>query len=186
MIENIISFSTALQSKLPTFFGFQPSWDLFIVLFFIFISLIYGLSLGRDRILVILISIYTSYAIVSYLPFLIPNPESISLNDQFALRITFFLIVFILLFFFLSNSVMHHSFTSFSFRRSVFQSILFSVLHVGLLISITLSFFPSELTHVLSPFTQSVFLGNIAKSFWMLSPIVFMTIFGKTRTHEEW
>ena len=35
-----------------------PSWDLFIILFFIVAAFLYGLSLGRNRVIVILVSIY--------------------------------------------------------------------------------------------------------------------------------
>ena len=34
----------------------SPTWDLFIILFFVVVSLLYGMSLGRDRILAIIVA----------------------------------------------------------------------------------------------------------------------------------
>ena len=48
----------------------QPSWDLFIILFFIVIVFFYGMMLGRDRIIIILVSIYMALAVVSNAPFI--------------------------------------------------------------------------------------------------------------------
>ena len=84
----------------------EPSWDLFIILFFVVASLMYGLSLGRDRLLVILVSIYMSLAVVEYVPFITNFNASININDTFALRVSVFLGIFIILFFFLSVTLM--------------------------------------------------------------------------------
>ncbi len=46
----------------------NPSWDLFLVLFFLVGALLYGLSLGKDRIIAIMVSIYMAVAIIQVLP----------------------------------------------------------------------------------------------------------------------
>ncbi len=157
----------------------NPTWDLFIVLFFVVASLIYGVSLGRDRIIAILISIYMSLAIVNYLPFLSEFRADISVNDAFAVKVSLFLGVFILLFFFLSHSALIKTIGRDSAQGNFFQVMMFSFLHVGLLISVTLSFFPADLANVLSPLTQALFTSNIAKAVWVILPVLAMAIFGK-------
>ena len=158
---------------------FQPSWDLFIVLFFIVASLIYGVSLGRDRIIVILVSIYMSLAIVNYIPFVSSFSANISVNDAFALRVSVFLGVFIMLFFFLSHSALMRTLAHGAGQGKLWQVLIFSFLHVGLLISVTLSFFPSDLANVLSPMTQALFISELAMAFWVITPVIVMAIFGK-------
>jgi hypothetical protein len=158
---------------------FQPSWDLFIVLFFVVASLIYGMSLGRDRIMVILISIYMSLAIVNYIPMLREFSASISVNDAFALRVSVFLGVFILLFFFLSHSALMKSIGRSTTQGGLIQVMIFSFLHVGLLISVTLSFFPTDISEVLSPLTRQIFVSDVAKAVWVLTPVLAMAVFGK-------
>lgn len=157
----------------------QPTWDLFVILFFVVASLIYGVSLGRDRIIVILVSIYMALAVVNYIPFISEFTAAISVNDAFALRVSVFLGIFILLFFFLSHSALLKTLGHTSAQGGIFQVMIFSFLHVGLLISVTLSFFPTDLSGVLSPFTRSIFLGDIAKALWVTLPILAMAIFGK-------
>lgn len=157
----------------------QPSWDLFIFLFFIIASLIYGISLGRDRIIVILVSIYMALAIVNYIPFINAFTANISVNDAFALRVSVFLGVFILLFFFLSHSALLRTLGHAAAQGPLWQVMIFSFLHVGLLISVTLSFFPHNLSSVLLPTTQLFFTSDIAKALWVSFPLLAMMILGR-------
>ena len=76
----------------------KPTWDLFIILLFLIAVLIYGVS-GRDRVITILLSTYVSMAVVNYAPFLKAGAAEININDIFALRLTSFVGVFVLLFF---------------------------------------------------------------------------------------
>jgi len=157
----------------------QPSWDLFIILFFIVASLIYGVSLGRDRIIVILVSIYMALAIVGHVPFLNDvQTAEVSLNETFALRISVFLGLFVLLFFFLSHSALMKAFGHGGRQGKFWQVMIYSFLHVGLLISVTLSFFPSDLAMVLSPITQTLFMNDVACALWVTLPVVAMAVFG--------
>lgn len=158
----------------------QPSWDLFIILFFIVASLIYGVSLGRDRIIVILVSIYMSLAIVNHIPFLTDFSAGVSVNDAFALKVSVFLGVFILLFFFLSHSALLKTLGHNNAQGSLVQVMIFSFLHVGLLISVTLSFFPADLANVLSPLTQQIFISDVARAIWVMTPVLAMAIFGRS------
>lgn len=157
----------------------QPSWDLFIVLFFVIASLLYGISLGRDRIIVILVSIYMSLAIVNYIPFISAFTANISVNDAFALRVSVFLGIFILLFFFLSHSALLRTLGHAAAQGPLWQVMIFSFLHVGLLISVTLSFFPANLSGVLSPLTQSFFTSDLARAAWVSMPVIAMVLMGR-------
>lgn len=154
----------------------NPTWDLFLLLFFLVASLLYGLSLGRDRIIVIMVSIYMALAVVNYVPFITTFNADISINNAFSFRIVAFLGLFILLFFFLSQSALLKTFSADSYG-SLWQVIVFSVIHVGLLISVTLSFLPTEVSSTLSPISQNLFMGDIAKAVWITLPIVAMAIF---------
>jgi hypothetical protein len=162
----------------------QPSWDLFIILFFIVASLMYGLSLGRDRLLVILVSIYMSLAVVKYVPFITDFDASISVNDTFALRVSVFLGIFIILFFLLSQSALMRTLGVNSEQGPMWQVVLFSILHVGLLISVTLSFFPDGASDVLSPLTRKLFVGDVAKAVWVLLPVLAMAFIGRSRRDQ--
>lgn len=159
----------------------RPTWDLFIVLFFIVAAFLYGLSLGRDRIIVILVSIYMSLAIVEHVPF-INNPSfQASINkivsQFFIFQISAFVLVFVLLFFLLSRSALLKTIAAADSPGPWYQVLIFSILHVGLIVSIVLSFLPSEATNILAPLTKKVFTTDFAKFVWIVGPVLAMIFF---------
>ena len=150
--------------------GAAPTWDIFIVLFFIIAVFLYGLSLGRDRILVVLSSIYMAYAVVMSAPFLM------NLSGNFAFEAAAFLVVFLLVFFLVSHTALGKVFGSLTAGK-LWQVLLFSILHVGLLVSLTLTFLPPESVQALHPLTQKIFASDLARFAWVVAPILAMVFF---------
>jgi hypothetical protein len=153
-----------------------PSWDVFLLLFFLIGALLYGLTLGRDRIVVIMVSIYMGLAVVSNAPVLKRLSADIAVNS-FAFRISTFIGLFVLLFFFLSRNALIRS-LEFGTGGRLLQTMLFSVLHVGLLVSVALSFLPESALAQLSPQARSLFISDTAKFAWLVAPIAAMMVFG--------
>jgi hypothetical protein len=153
----------------------SPTWDLFIVLFFLVTVFLYGMTMGRDRIIVILVSIYMALAVISNAPYLNQLRANVNLSDFFALKVSTFLGIFVLLFFLLSRSALLKTFGGMA-SGSWWQVFLFSIFHVGLLVSITLSFVPAEAVHNLAPITQSLFASDGGKFFWIVAPIMAMVL----------
>lgn len=162
----------------------NPSWDLFILIFFVVASLLYGLSLGRDRIVVVLVSIYMALAVVQNAPFLKQFTATVTVNQSFAFRVTIFLGLFLLLFFLLSHSGLVKMFGSSSKQGRWWQVVLFSFLHVGLLLSVTLSFLPLDAREALAPITRTIFVGDMARFIWIIAPI-FVMILVKEESHRH-
>lgn len=161
----------------------QPSWDLFIFLFFFIVAFLYGFSLGRDRILVILVSIYIALAVVPAFPYLDRLYLDVSVQG-FAFRVTSFYIVFIVLFFLLSRSALINLLgaQTTGVGDRLIEVVIFSVLHVGLLLSITLSFLPKSALLALSPGTREVFASDVGQFVWLVAPVVAMIVF----SHHRW
>lgn len=151
----------------------NPSWDLFIILFFVLAAFLYGLSLGRDRIIVILVSIYIALAIVNSAPYIKDMANEIKF-DIFTFKATAFLGLFILLFFLFSRSALLRTLGSGGAAGNILQVIIFSFLHVGLLTSITLSFLPVESLNYLMPITRTLFVSQPAQFIWMVAPLLVM------------
>lgn len=152
-----------------------PTWDVFLLLFFLIGALLYGLTLGRDRIIVIMVSIYMGLAVVTNAPYIRDLSAAVSVNNV-AFKIGTFLGVFVLLFFFLSKNALLRSLDTGGGGR-LFQTVLFSVLHVGLLLSVGLSFMPPEALGVFSDQTRMVFISDPAKFVWLVAPIAAMMVF---------
>jgi len=160
----------------------RPTWDLFIVLFFVVAAFLYGLSLGRDRIIVILVSVYMSLAIVEHTPFLNNEGFQNAINNItsqfFVFQISAFVLLFIVLFFVITRSALLKTIASSDSPGPWWQVLLYSILHVGLLVSIILSYIPKEtLEGVLAPLTKQIFTTTTAQSFWIIAPVVVMFIF---------
>jgi len=161
-----------------------PTWDLFIVIFFIVAALLYGLSLGRNRILVILISVYMALALVNAFPFSESLLAELKLGDSFVLKVTLFASIILVLFFLLSRSALSSALVSRRGDGSWFQVIIFSFLHVGLLISLVLSFVPKDFLENLSPLTRRIFATDTARFLWLLLPIIAMCLIMGRRRRE--
>lgn len=173
-MDQVVSFLTGINWA-------APSWDLFIFLFFIIGSLLYGFSLGRDRIIVILVSVYMALAVVGNAPIINQFKLAFNVNDSYVLRISFFLGVFVVLFFFLSRGALLKTIGESSSGGAWWQVIVFSILQVGLLISITLSFLPVDMLRSFSQFTRDFFISDIGKSCWLILPIVVMALGPKAK-----
>ncbi|MFA6098708.1 MAG: hypothetical protein WCV50_02960 [Patescibacteria group bacterium] len=160
----------------------RPTWDLFIILFFVVAAFLYGLSLGRDRIIVILISIYVSLAIVEHAPIVnnagFQNMINNLVGQFFVFKISAFLVLFVILFFVITRSALMKTIASSDSPGPWWQVLIYSVLHVGLIVSIIMSYIPKEtLNGVLAPLTQKVFTGDLAQNIWILGPLFAMFIF---------
>lgn len=162
----------------------KPSWDLFIVLFFIIGSLLYGLSLGRDRVVGILVSVYMALAVVNTAPFIkdwaAASTSNVGIQNLFVVQLTSFLGSFVLLFFLLSRSALLRTVGSSKKDGRWWQTVIFSFLHVGLLISITMSFIPSSSLDVLSPTTRQIFTEEVSRFLWIVGPIIAMIVLGES------
>lgn len=166
---------------LPSINWAVPSWDLFIILFFVVAAFLYGLSLGRDRIIVILVSIYMALAIVNSAPYLNSFSAEISFNNSSIFRVTIFLGIFIALFFLLSRSALLHTIAASDSPGKWWQSIIFSFFHVGLMLSIVMTYLPKEVINNVSESMRNLFVSDPAKFFWLVTPIVIMVLIRKNK-----
>lgn len=147
-----------------------PTWDIIILLFVILSVLIYSFTLGRDRIVALLISTYLSLAVATNLPYMEKLNELINSSGFSTFKISAFLIVFASLFIILSRSSLLQGLSNLS--GGWWQIILFSLLQVGLTVSVVLSFIPHDFFNRLSPFTQIIFTSDLGKFCWIVLPIL--------------
>lgn len=164
------------QNFVATIDWARPTWDLFIILFFIVAGFLYGLSLGRDRIVVILVSIYMALAVSTTAPYIGQLNAQIGVQNVFVFQISTFVSTFIILFLLLSRSALLRTIASSDNSGSWWQVLVFSVLHVGLLVSITLSFLPPAALNSLSPLTRQIFASELGRFLWIIAPILIMVM----------
>ena len=154
-----------------------PTWDLFIIIFFVSVGILFAFTLGRARVLFVLLSLYIGLAIASSLPFITKDTSSkFHLGSVAALKIVVFIMCVVILFVLFSRM---GALSSFSGRINPLVILLFSFLQVGLLISILLSFLPADIIDSFAPLTKKLFTTNIARLSWLLLPIAAMLLIKK-------
>jgi hypothetical protein len=158
-----------------------PSWDLFIILFFVVAAFLYGLSLGRDRVIVILVSIYMALAIVNTAPYLSSFNAEISYNNASIFNVTVFVGIFIVLFFLLSRGALLKTLGGSASNGSWWQSMIFSFFHVGLILSILMSYLPQATVNHVSEGMRNLFISDPARFFWLVAPIIMMVLIRKKK-----
>ncbi len=162
---------------------FTPTWDLFIILFLIVATFLLGLILGRNKILVFLISIYMTVAVVNFFPFgdIFKLPKN---DENFVYPIAVFITVVILIFLLLSNSALKKAFSE-RRNRSIILIFPFSLFCIGLILSTVLSFFPKDLVETFNPITQKLFMAEFSRFLWAIVPIVSMALTRKRMGRRE-
>lgn len=162
----------------------SPSWDLFIFLFFIIAVFVYGFTLGRSRIMVLLVSTYMALAVihVATVPGGVFGPDfgsqagslTVGSSPFFIVQITAFVGMMLLIFFFMANAALRRGLAAEHVQGKAWQIIAFSVLHAGLLIASIMSFVPPERRAALLDVTQGMFASQTAVFIWTLLPIIVM------------
>src|SRR5690606_34488388 len=99
----------------------KPTWDLFIILFFVLAALLYGMSMGKDRTLSSVIAIYIALAVVK------SAPETINIPNMPAIQISAFIGIIIIIMFLLSRSALQRALTSSEERGPLIHMVIFSI-----------------------------------------------------------
>ncbi|MEK7648448.1 MAG: hypothetical protein AAB400_00835 [Patescibacteria group bacterium] len=146
----------------------MPSWDAFTLIFFVTAVLIYSFFVSRERLALVLVSLYSALALSLNTPLIIQylsrQPSDLYPWYRLGLFVGLFLI------FFLVFS------TKMSMRTDAghnwLQALILSFFQVGLLMASILMFVPREVFP--SGLAQALFTGDIQRSFWMVAPVIGM------------
>ncbi|OGL87765.1 hypothetical protein A3I42_02480 [Candidatus Uhrbacteria bacterium RIFCSPLOWO2_02_FULL_49_11] len=156
-----------------------PSWDVFILLFFLIGVFLYGIALGRNKVIIILLSLYFSLAIFEVSSFVRTLSTTFFHDNPFGALFTFF-ILFLLTFLVVGQSGAGRSLSN-DAVGSFWQTIIFSILQVGLTISIALLLLPVSLLLRFSPTILNIFIDPLGQFLWLSLPIVCL-IFTRTKS----
>lgn len=171
--------ATQANELIRNFNWHNPSWDLFILLFWVVASLFYSFAAGRGRVISLLMSLYITKLLVLEAPWLTNaiNQKLPSALSAWQQMVTF-LVIFVLLFILLSRYAFR---TSADGRQltSIPFTLVFAFLQVGLLINIILGFLHSSGLNF-SPLVTFIFLSSVSNFVWLLAPLAFLIILGRS------
>lgn len=174
-----MNYFSEFQLLIRTFNWHSPSWDLFILLFWVVASVLFAFSAGRGRMLTILVSTYMSQLLVIKAPFfshLVADKLNVGMASLSQLGA--FVILFLIFFIFLNR----YAFRTSVDGRQIYTlpfTLVFSVLQVGLLINVIIAYLPEHVQNSLSALIQFVFLHPNAGFIWLLLPVVFLIFTGR-------
>ncbi len=174
-----MEYISNLQKLVQGFNWHTPSWDLFVLLFWIVGSVLYAFAAGRGKILTILVSVYMAKLLVLEAPFLSDALNSkLNINMASLQQLAAFVVLFVLFFIFLGRYAFRSSADS---RRitSLGFGLIFAFLQMGLLINIVFSYLPDHVKMSFSPLLHFIFLHPNAGFIWLIAPVVYLVLLGR-------
>lgn len=171
----LVSISGLNLQDLLTKIGFSLTFDTIIVLFLVIAAFLYGISIGRKRMVIILISTYLAFAVFKVTPYL----SLIKFKDASHLtfiNIGLFLVYLAGFYFLLSGSKLASILNVFPLKgiRFWWQIFVLGILQTGLLVSIALTLSLEKFTIPIAPITELIFTKDLSVYLWFLAPILFL------------
>jgi len=148
----------------------QPSWDIFLAIFFIGAIFLYGFTAGKSRLIIGIISLYISLVLEKILPYAWIENSLIKTGASFFPFYIFKIIIFVLIFSFVVFIFSRRSFYRIGNAQKWWQVIVFSFLQFGFLMSIILAFIPAEILNNFLPLSYYFFVSDLARIVWTTTP----------------
>ncbi len=144
--------------------------DATLFLVIAFVSFVFGMLIGRYKLITVLINIYVAIALMSVLP-------ANLLSDYSYRLVSFFIVIAGLTFF---GKKMFEVPVFGSGKSFLWRVFAMSFLEVMLMLSVTLSIAPKkEALSYISSNSYNYLVSENAMIFWMLAPLVFMFVIRK-------
>jgi len=160
---------------LPAISGFRPSYGTILIVTFVLLALVSTFRQGKGGVLRNIISLYMTIAVNNFLPFLNLEIKGFKVEDSPSLKVALFMVIFLLISFLLSRSSLSTLDTG---RSTLLNTLIMSLLGAGLLISTVSVMLPPEIKNELSGTAHFLFVNEIARFIWVLSPIIFTVLIG--------
>lgn len=151
----------------------HPSWDTFVVIFFVAGVIVYSFFANRERLAVMLLSTYSAIAIMTATPYLHAYIAQLPSGGAVPYRLGIFLALFLFLFVLFSHNMSLHS----DMGQTLFQAVFLSFLQVGLFLSVVLSYLPADIFS--TQFVKAFFIDDLPRSLWMIAPVSAMLVMHK-------
>ncbi len=154
-----------------------------IALFFIFVIFLVGLSLGKSRILLSLICLYIASFLESHFIYFDKLRGVIKNQPESWLHIGLFLIFFIISLAILNRSALKHSLTL--RETSFFPIALITVVGIGFLTSLIVSYSPPEISGSWPAMIVKFFGTKNAQFWWALTPLVLLLFIKRKKENTK-
>lgn len=174
-----MSYINILRDNINLFLS-NPTWDILLLLFFFFSVFVYGLMVGRNRIIVLLLASYPAALINEYVPYPKNFLTNLNVPQTIFLKSFIFFILTIFIFWIFKKS----GFSKKELSKKTGQVLFLSFINVGLWANVIFGYvlaLNAELIK-LAPLNQMLFGSNLSHFIWLILPILVLYWFNqKTR-----
>lgn len=164
-----MDYINILRETINSFLS-NPTWDILLLLFFFAAVFVYGLMVGRNRVIVLLFASYPAALINEYIKYSGSFLENLNIAQTIFLKSFSFFILTFLVFWILKKS----GFSRKELNKKTGQVLFLSFLNVGLWANIVFGYALSLSTEIikLAPLTKLLFGSNYAHITWLILPIL--------------
>jgi hypothetical protein len=167
-----------------TNFSWSGSWDWILIFVFLAVAFVYGLSMGRNRLTVLILGTYFSLIITKYFPWNELTFIGVKGAPDSIVQIFIFLAIILGFFFLIPHSALGSVARLRGRGRSNWlQALILSILQIGLILSVVISMLEPKITGGLSPLAKIIFVNDLALFVWLFLPILAVMFFRRKR-HE--
>ena len=166
-----MSYFSALRETINSFLS-NPTWDILLLLFFFASVFIYGVVVGRNRIIVLLLASYPATLINEYIPYPKNFLNNLNVFQTIFLKSFGFFVLTIFIFWIFKKS----GFSRKELNKKTGQVLFLSFLNVGLWANVVLGYvmvFNAELIK-LAPLNLLLFGSNWSHFIWLVLPILVL------------
>lgn len=165
-------------------FSLSGSSGWILLLIFLAVAFVYGLSMGRSRLVVVTLGIYFSFILTWAIPWKQLTFLGIKEAPTSNVQIFIFLALILGFYFLIPHSALRSALKLQGRRRSGWWPVLIlSILQIGLILEIVIGFLPAKVVASLSSLAQLIFSGPIAQFCWLLLPILAI-MFLRSRQYD--
>jgi hypothetical protein len=163
-------------------FNFIASWDWIMAAVFLGVALVYGLSMGRNRLVVVMLGIYFSYFFTRTIPWQELKFLGIKAVPESTVLIFIFLALALSFYFVIPHSAFKSALRLGGRGKGAWwQALILSILQIGLALALAISFLEPKIVLALSPLAQFIFVGAGAQFFWLVLPFLGIMFLGGSR-----
>jgi len=165
-------------------FSLSGSWDWVMIFIFLGIAFVYGLSMGRNRLAVVILGTYFSFILTKNIPWSALSFAGVKDAPSSTAQIFIFLGLILGFYFLIPHSALGSVMRLRGRNRSGWwQSLVLAVLQIGLILAIIIAFLPVNIISGLSPLAKTIFVGQLAQFIWLALPILAI-MFMRHRRYE--
>ncbi len=155
-----------------------------MVLMFLVVAFVYSLLMGRNRLVTVILGTYFSFLIVKFFPWKELSLFGIKESPGSGAQIFIFLAIILGFYFLLPHSALGSVMKLRGRgRTSWWQSLILSILQIGLILSVVIGFLSAKIVAGLSPIAKMIFIGSWPQFIWLFLPILAI-MFLRRKRHE--